>query len=94
MFDGDFRSLIIVGSVIVHLDDGHFIDVLYVPNISFNLILVYQIAHSSEAKTIEISLYQVVFKDLKYVKDVVETRIIDDITRLYKFYNFRSLYFL
>jgi hypothetical protein len=46
IFVGDDRSLSVVGSRIVQLDDGHFNDVLCVPSLSYNLLLVYQITHS------------------------------------------------
>jgi hypothetical protein len=54
---------------------------------------VYQITHLGEGKTIEFSPHQVVIKDLKYLKHVLTTRIVDDITRLYKFDSFGSSYF-
>jgi hypothetical protein len=87
---GDDRSLSVVGSGIVQVDNGHFNDVLCVPSISCNLLSVYQITHSCEGKTVEFSPHQVVIKDLKYPKHVLATRIVDDITRLYKFDNFGS----
>jgi hypothetical protein len=90
IFVGDDRSLSVVGSGIIQLDDGHFNDVLCVPSLSCNLLLVYQITHSGEGKTIEFSPHQVVIKDLKDPKHVLATRIVDDITRLYKFDNFGS----
>jgi hypothetical protein len=54
---------------------------------------VFQITHSSEGKTVQFSLHQVVIKDLKDPKYVLANRIVDDITRLYKFDNFGSLSF-
>ena len=53
-----------------------------------NLLLVYQITHSSEDKTIEFSLHQVVIKYLKDAKHVFTTRIVSDITKLYSFDKF------
>ena len=64
--------------------------ILCVPNLSCNLLSVYQITHSGEGKTIDFSPHQVVIKDLKYPKHFLATRIVDDITRLYKFDNFGS----
>jgi hypothetical protein len=90
IFVGDDRSLSVVGSGTVQVDNGHFNDVLCVPSLSCNLLSVYQITHSGEGKTIEFSPHQVVIKDLKYPKHVLATRIVDDITRLYKFDNFGS----
>jgi hypothetical protein len=49
---------------------------------------VYQITHLGKGKTIEFSPHKVVLKDLKDPKNVLTTRIVDDITRLYKFDNF------
>jgi hypothetical protein len=68
-------------------DDGHLNDVLFVPSISYNLLLVYQITNSGEGKIVEFSPHQVIIKDLKDPKHVLATRIVDDITRLYKFEN-------
>jgi hypothetical protein len=87
IFVGHDRSLSVVGFGIVQVENGHFNDVLCVPNISCNLLSVYQITHSSEGKTVKFSPHQVVIKDLKDPKHVLATRIADDITRLYKFDN-------
>jgi hypothetical protein len=88
IFVGDDRSLSVVGSRTVQVDNGHFNDVLCVPSLSCNLLSVYQITHSGEGKTIEFSPHQVVIKDLKDPKHVLATRIVDDITKLYNFDNF------
>jgi transposase InsO family protein len=90
IFVGDDRSLSVVGSGKVQVDNGHFNDVLCVPSLSCNLLSVYQITHSGEGKTIKFSPHQVVIKDLKDPKHVLATGIADDITRLYKFDNFGS----
>jgi hypothetical protein len=90
IFVGDDRSLSVVGYGTIQVDNGHFNDVLCVPSLSCNLLSVYQITHSGEGKTVEFSPHQVVIKDLKDPKHVIETRIGDDITRLYKFGNFGS----
>jgi hypothetical protein len=90
IFVGDDRSLSVVGSGTIQVDNGHFNDVLCVPSLSCNLLSVYQITHSSEGKTVEFSPHQVVIKDLKDPKHVLATGIVDDITRLYKFDNFGS----
>ena len=65
IFVGDDRYLSVVGSRIVPVENGHFSDVLCVPKISYNLLLVYQITHSSEGKTIMFTPHQVVIKDFK-----------------------------
>jgi hypothetical protein len=90
IFVGDDRSLSVVGSGTVQVENGHFNDVLCVPNLSCNLLSVYQITHLGESKTVEFSPHQVVIKDLKDPKHVLATGIADDITRLYKFDNFGS----
>jgi hypothetical protein len=82
IFVGDDRSLGVVGSRTVQVDNGHFNDVLCVPSIFCNLLSIYQITHSGEGKTIEFSPHQVVIKDLNYPKHFLATRIVDDITRL------------
>jgi hypothetical protein len=93
IYVGDDRSLSVVGSEIVQVDNGHFNDVLCVPSLSCNLISIYQITHSGKGKTVDFSPQQVVIKDLKDPKHVLSTGIVDDITRLYKFDNFGSSYF-
>jgi hypothetical protein len=90
IFVGDDRSLSVVGSGTIQVENGHFNDVLCVPSLSCNLLSVYQITHSGEGKTVEFSPHQVVIKDLKDPNHVLATRIVDDITRLYKFDNFGS----
>jgi hypothetical protein len=52
IFVGDDRSLSVVGSGTVPVENGHFSDVLCVPKISCNLLSVYQITHSGEGKTV------------------------------------------
>ena len=54
------------------------------------MLLVYEITHFGEGKTVTFTPQQVVIKDFKDPQHVLATRIIDDITRLYKFSNFRS----
>lgn len=90
IYVGDDRSLNVVGSGTVKVDGGSFNDVLCVPNLSCNLLSVYQITHSGEGKIVEFSPHQVVIKDLKNPKHVLATGIVDDVTRLYRFDNFGS----
>ena len=52
IFVGDDISLSVVGSGIVHLNNGQFKDVLCVPNFSNNILSVYQINNLSEGKSI------------------------------------------
>jgi hypothetical protein len=67
IFVGDDKSLSVVGSGTIQLDDGCFNDVLCVPSLSCNLLSMYQIVHSGKGKTIEFSLHQIVINDLKIV---------------------------
>ena len=73
IFVGDDRSLSVVGSGTIQVENGHFNDVLCVPSLSCNLLSVYQITHSGEGKTVEFSPHQVVIKDLKDPKHVLAT---------------------
>jgi hypothetical protein len=90
IFFGEDKYLSVVGYGTVQVDNGHFNDVLFFPSISCNLLLVYQINHSGEGKTIEFSPHPVVIKDLKYPKHILATGLVDYITRLYKLENFGS----
>ena len=86
----DERSLIVVGSGTIHLDNGRFNDLLCVPTLSCNLLYVYQITHSGEGKMVEFSPNDVVIKDLKDPRHILATGIVDDSTRLYNFDTFGS----
>ena len=76
IFVGDDISLSGVGYRIVHVDNGYFNDVLCVPSISNNLLSMYHITHSIEGKTVKFSTHQVVIKDLKYPKHVLELELL------------------
>ena len=56
IFIGDDSSLSFVGSGTVPVENGHFTDVLCVPKIPCNLLLVYQITHSGEGKTVKVKI--------------------------------------
>ena len=90
IFVGDDRSLSVVKYGTVPVENGHFGDVLCVPKFSCNLLSVYQINHSSEGKIVMFTTHELVIKDFKYPQNVLATRTVDDITRLYKFNNFKS----
>eukprot|EP00253_Pinus_taeda_P022187 PITA_22187 len=90
IYVGDDRSLNVVGTGTVHLDNGQFNDVLCVPTLPSNLLSVYQITHSGEGKIVEFSPHDVVIKDLRDPNQILATGIADDSTRLYKFHNFGS----
>jgi len=86
----DDRSLNVVGTGTVHIDNGQFNDVLCVPTLSCNLLSIYQITHSSDVKIVEFSPHDVVIKDLRDPRQILATGIADDSIRLYKFNNFGS----
>ena len=90
IFFCDDRYFSVEGSRIVHLNNGQIQDVLCVPKLSCNLLSVYQITHSDEGKSVLFTPHQVVIRDLKDPQHIVATGSVDDITMLYKFYNFRS----
>jgi len=69
MFVGNDNSLGVVD----------FNDILGVPSVSCNLLLVYQITHSFEGETVEFSPHQVVIKELKDPKHILASGIVDDI---------------
>ena len=78
IFVGDDRSLSVEGFGTVQVENGHFNDVLCVPDLSCNLLSVYQITHSGEGKTVKFSPHQVVIKDLKDPKLVQPGNIISN----------------
>jgi hypothetical protein len=51
----DYKSLMVVGSGTIQVDNDHFNFELGVPSISCNLLSVYQITHSGEHKTVKFS---------------------------------------
>jgi len=53
IYVGDDRSLSVVGTGTIHLDNGQFNDVLCVPTLYCNLISIYQTTYSSEGQTVE-----------------------------------------
>ena len=71
IFVGDNKSLSVEGSGIVHLNNGQFKDVVCVPNLSCNIISMYQITHLGEGKSVLFTPHQVVIWDLKYPQHIV-----------------------
>ena len=90
IFVGDDRSLSVKGSGTVHLNNGQIKDVLCVPNLSCNLLSVYQITQLGEAKSVLFTPHQVVIRDLKDPQPIVAIGSVGDINRLYMFDNFGS----
>ena len=87
---GNSSQLSILVSGIVALVGGSLQDVLYVPDISMNLLSIYQIFHSSSGKTIEFSPHDVVIRDLHDPEMIVATRSADYASCLYRFNGFES----
>jgi hypothetical protein len=61
----------------MQLDDGCINDVLLVPDISTNLLSIYQICHSGDGKTIEFSPNDVVIRELHNPDIVVSSGRVD-----------------
>jgi hypothetical protein len=90
IFVGDDRYLSVEGPRTIHLNNGQIKDVLCVLNLSYNLLSVYQITHLGEGKSVLFTPHQVIIQDFKDLQNIVATRSVDDITRLYKFDNIGS----
>ena len=63
-------------------------DILHIRTLSYNILPVSETPHIVKHKIVEFSPHQVVIKDLKDSTHVLATRVVDDITNLYKFENF------
>ena len=79
-----------MGSGTVALAGGSLQDVLCVPDISMNLLSIYQIFHSSSRKIVEFSPHDVVIRDLHDPKMIVATGSAEFASCLYKFDGFES----
>jgi hypothetical protein len=64
IFVSDDKSLSVVGSGTIQVENGHFNDLVCVSSLSYNLLSIYRITHSGEGKTVEFLTHQVVIKDL------------------------------
>ena len=53
VFVGDDKKMEVEGKGNVELGNGEFQDVLYVPNLSSNLLLMYQITHIGDGHRVE-----------------------------------------
>lgn len=53
------------GKCLVFMDDGTFENVLYLPNLSFNLFSIYQITHFRYGKKVEYLLDSIIVNELK-----------------------------
>ena len=79
-----------MGSSSVALFGGSLQDVLCVPNISMNLLSIYQIFHSGSSKIVEFLPHYVVIQDLHNSEMVVATGSFDSASHLYRFDGFDS----
>ena len=79
-----------MGFGFVTLAKGFLQDVLFIPDISMNLLSIYQIYHSSSGKTIEFSPHDVVIQDLHDSELIVATGSVDSASHLYRFDGFES----
>ncbi|MGI4370261.1 GAG-pre-integrase domain-containing protein, partial [Klebsiella pneumoniae] len=71
----------------VDMDDGTFENVLYVPNLSTNLLSIYQITHYGNGKKVEFTPDSVVVKELDD-DALVAVGQVNDNSRLYSFSHF------
>ena len=53
MFMGDDTKMEVEGKGNVEMENGEFRDVLYIPNFSSNILLVYQITHLRDGHKVE-----------------------------------------
>ena len=85
---GNSSQLSVLGSGTVTLAGGSLQDVLCVPDMSMNLLSIYQIFHSGSRKTIKFSPHDVVIRDLHDPDMIVATRSDDSVSLLYRFDGF------
>lgn len=82
---GDSKQLDVLGLGTVQIDNGYSNNVLLVPDISVNLLFIYQNCHG---KTILFCPNDVVIKDLHNPKIIIATGKDDHKSRLYRFSHF------
>jgi hypothetical protein len=90
---GDDTLVAVAGEGRVELHNGSFENVLHVPNISMNLLLVYQI--TQKGKNVEFKSDSVLLIDM-HDNSIIENGDVDQKSRLYKFTKFsdNESYFL
>ncbi|GLJ18486.1 hypothetical protein SUGI_0328120 [Cryptomeria japonica] len=69
------------------MDDGTFENVLYVPNLSTNILSIYQITHYGNGKKVEFTPNSIVVKELDN-DSLVAMGQVNDNSRLYSFSHF------
>lgn len=79
-----------MGSGSIALARVSFWDVLFVPNISMNLLSIYQIFHSGSGKIVDFLPHDVVIWDLLDFEIIVVTGSVDYASHLYSFDGFES----
>jgi len=85
---GDSTQMDVCGFGIVQLYKGCINDVLFVPNISTNILSIYQICHSGNGKKIDFSPNDVIIRELQNTYIIVASGIVDHSSRLYRFSSF------
>ena len=87
IFIGDDTQVEVEGEGSVDMDNGTFENVLYVPNLSANLLSIYQITHYGDGKKVEFLPDSVVVKEIKD-DALVAVGQANHNTRLYSFSHF------
>ena len=87
IFVGDNIKMEVEGKGHVEMENGEFKDVLYVPNLSSNLLLVYQITHIGDGHKVEFLPDLVMVHSLKDDSLVVVAKVNHE-KRLYSFSHF------
>lgn len=82
---GDSTQLEVLGSGTVQMTHGCINNVLLIPEISENLLSIYQICHSGNGKIVEFSPNEVVIRELHEPAVVLAIGQVDHASRLYKF---------
>ena len=85
---GNSSQLLVMSSSFVALVRGSLQDVLCVPDISMNLLSIYQIFHSVSSKIVEFLPHYVVIQDLYDFEMIVGTGSVDSTSHLYRFDGF------
>ena len=82
IFVGDDTKMEFKGKINVEMENGEFKDVLYVRNLSSNLLSIYQITHLRDGHSVEFLLDSIMVHNLKDDSLVVVGKVNHD-TRLY-----------
>ena len=88
---GNNAALPIYGKGSVHIQDGIFNDVLYVPSLSANLLSISQITHSGSRKIVDFTTNLVFIQDCA-TGGLISIGTIDSSTHIYTFSHFSPPY--